>query len=85
MATQINKQEPEKNTKTGQNKINDDLLKELQKRDTDTEPDEFIAPEADTDIPLDGSVKNDAVLRGEDHADEKEKLDKLPPQQSSSV
>ena len=86
MNTQNKKQEPEKNEKTGQNNINDDLLKELQKRDTDTEPDEFIGPDADTDIPSDGSVENDAVLRGEDHADEKEKLDKLPPlNESSSV
>jgi hypothetical protein len=85
MNTQNKKPEPENNEKTGQNNINDDLLKELQKRDTDTAPDEFIGPEADTDVPLDGSVENDAVLRGEDHADEKEKLDKLPPKKSGSV
>jgi len=64
-----------------ENNVNVDLLKELQKRDTDTEPDEFIGPDADTDIPQDGSVKNDAVLRGEDHADVNEKIDKLPKKQ----
>jgi hypothetical protein len=41
---------------------------------TDTAPDEFIAPNAETDVPLDGEgVVNDAVLRGEDH--ENDKLD----------
>ena len=39
------------------------------KNDTDTEPDEFIGPDADTDLPIDGQVVNDAVLRGEPHAD----------------
>jgi len=38
------------------------------KNDTDTEPDEFIGPDADTDLPIDGEVINDAVLRGEPHA-----------------
>jgi hypothetical protein len=38
------------------------------KNDTDTEPDEFIGPEADTDQPINGEVINDAVLRGEPHA-----------------
>lgn len=34
----------------------------------DTAPDEFIAPNADTDLPLDGKgIVNDAVLGGEDH------------------
>lgn len=38
------------------------------KNDTDTEPDEFIAPNADTDTPLEGKgIVNDAVLGGEDH------------------
>jgi hypothetical protein len=37
------------------------------KNDTDTEPDEFIGPDADTDLPIDGEVVNDAVLRGEPH------------------
>jgi hypothetical protein len=42
------------------------------KNDTDTEPDEFIAPNADTDTPLDGKgIVNDAVLGGEDHTSEK--------------
>lgn len=38
------------------------------KNDSDTEPDEFIAPNADTDQPLEGKgIVNDAVLGGEDH------------------
>jgi hypothetical protein len=38
---------------------------------TDTAPDEFIAPNADTDLPLEGEgIVNDAVLRGEDHQDD---------------
>jgi len=41
------------------------------KADSDMEPDEFLAPNADTDVPIDHHVANDAVLRGEDHADEK--------------
>jgi hypothetical protein len=42
--------------------------KALPKNDSDTEPDEFIAPNADTDQPLDGKgIVNDAVLGGEDH------------------
>ena len=80
MTTAKEKEDPNKNAQKGKNNVNVELQKELQKRDTDTAPDEFIGPDADTDVPLDGSVKNDAVLRGEDHADEKEKLDKLPPQ-----
>jgi hypothetical protein len=40
------------------------------KNDTDTEPDEFIGTDADTDLPIDGQVINDAVLRGEPHADD---------------
>jgi hypothetical protein len=80
MTTAKEKEEPKKNAQKGKNNVNVELQKELQKRDTDTAPDEFIGPDADTDVPLDGSVKNDAVLRGEDHADEQEKLDKLPPQ-----
>jgi hypothetical protein len=44
--------------------------KVLTKNDSDTEPDEFIAPNADTDQPLDGKgIVNDAVLGGEDHTD----------------
>jgi hypothetical protein len=78
MTTKNEKQPPKKPAKKEDN-INVELKKELQKRDTDTGPDEFIGPDADTDVPLDGSVKNDAVLRGEDHADENEKIDKLPP------
>lgn len=41
----------------------------------DTAPDEFIAPDADTDVPIDGQVRNDAVLRGEDHAQDRIALD----------
>lgn len=38
------------------------------KNEPDTAPDEFIAPNADTDQPLDGKgIVNDAVLGGEDH------------------
>lgn len=78
MTTKNEEQAPKMPDKKEKNNVNVELQKELQKRDTDTEPDEFIGPEADTDVPLDGSVKNDAVLRGEDHADENEKIDKLP-------
>lgn len=42
------------------------------KNQTDTAPDEFIAPNADTDLPLEGEgIVNDAVLRGEDHENDK--------------
>lgn len=41
-----------------------------EKKDTDTEPDEFIGPNADTDQPVEGQIRNDAVLRGEEHADD---------------
>lgn len=78
MTTKNKKQVPEQPDKKETNNVNVELLKELQKRDTDTAPDEFIGPDADTDVPIDGAVKNDAVLRGEDHADENEKIDKLP-------
>jgi hypothetical protein len=55
---------------TKSNKGNNDMQKENSvKNDTDTEPDEFIGPDADTDLPIDGQVVNDAVLRGEPHAD----------------
>jgi hypothetical protein len=37
-------------------------------KDTDTEPDEFIGHDADTDQPVDRQIMNDAVLRGEDYA-----------------
>jgi hypothetical protein len=33
----------------------------------DTAPDEHISPKADTDVPIDGQILNDAVLRGEPH------------------
>lgn len=41
------------------------------KEDADTAPDEFIDEKPDTDQPIDRQIRNDAVLRGEDHADEK--------------
>lgn len=69
MATPKEKQAPKKPAKKEDN-INVELKKALQKRDTDTAPDEFIGPDADTDVPLDNSVENDAVLRGEPHADD---------------
>jgi hypothetical protein len=37
---------------------------------SDTAPDEFIAPTADTDQPFDDGIVNDATLRGEDHRDD---------------
>lgn len=44
-----------------------------EKNEPDTAPDEFIAPNADTDQPLDGKgIVNDAVLGGEDHQNESE-------------
>ncbi|MCS3797361.1 hypothetical protein [Niastella sp. OAS944] len=56
-AARDRKLEPEKNA--GENQ-------------TDTAPDEFIAPNADTDVPLDNEgIVNDAVLRGEDHENDK--------------
>ena len=46
--------------------------KKAGKNQTDTAPDEFIAPNADTDVPLEGEgIVNDAVLRGEDHENDK--------------
>lgn len=69
MATPKEKKAPQKPEKKEDN-INVELKKELQKRDTDTAPDEFIGPDADTDVPLDYSVENDAVLRGEPHTDD---------------
>ena len=48
------------------------------KNDSDTEPDEFIGPDADTDLPIDGQVVNDAVLRGEPHANDDIKNLPLP-------
>ena len=70
MTTKNEKQAPKKPDKKEMNNVNVELQKELQKRDTDTAPDEFIGPDADTDVPLDNSVENDAVLRGEPHADD---------------
>lgn len=50
--------------------------KKRMKNTTDTAPDEFISPNADTDQPMDGHVVNDAVLFGEDHA--QFKVDDVP-------
>ena len=83
MATNNHKQEaskekanknPGNNPKTGQQQT-------PAKPDSDMEPDEFLAPNADTDLPIDHHVSNDSVLRGEDHADEK--ADNLPSQDKS--
>lgn len=63
---QLNKQE----TKPDSNPITGKKGNPL-KADTDMEPDEFLAPNADTDLPIDHHVANDSVLHGEDHADEK--------------
>lgn len=58
---------PGENKPTGNNS-NLQQEKGQAKNDSDTEPDEFIAPNADTDQPLDGKgIVNDAVLGGEDH------------------
>jgi hypothetical protein len=63
------------NTSDKEKAANDRVLEQERKAGkniTDTAPDEFIAPNADTDVPLDGEgVVNDAVLRGEDHEDDK--------------
>jgi hypothetical protein len=51
--------------------------------DSDTEPDEFISPKADTDEPIDHQILNDAVLRGEPHTDNTTNLPKQDePEQS---
>jgi hypothetical protein len=64
---QGNLQGDEKVKKTA-NDPNRQREKELTKNDSDTAPDEFIAPNADTDQPLDDKgIVNDAVLGGEDH------------------
>ncbi|WP_207515669.1 hypothetical protein [Longitalea luteola] len=39
--------------------------------DSDMEPEEIVSSKADTDVPMDGQVNNDAVLRGEPHAEDK--------------
>lgn len=47
---------------------NQEQKKNSGKNEPDTAPDEFIAPNADTDQPLDDKgIVNDAVLGGEDH------------------
>jgi hypothetical protein len=67
---QDNLQGGEKEKKTGNNP-NLQQEKELARNDLDTAPDEFIAPNADTDQPLEGKgIVNDSVLGGEDHKDE---------------
>lgn len=76
MTTRKNKQEGLKSqaNKSSDNDYNPDEKKATAKTDSDTEPDEFLGPNADTDQPIDGEVINDAVLRGEDHADDIDKL-----------
>lgn len=80
-------------TNTNKTKPGSDDIKEESpvKNDTDTEPDEFIGTNADTDQPIDGQVINDAVLRGEPHAnteinwpaqDNKNKRD-IPPKKDA--
>ena len=49
----------------------DDSSIEQMSKNTDTAPDQFIGPNADTDTPFDGEVVNDAVLRGENKPEEK--------------
>jgi len=71
---QINKQK----IKSEGGNTNPDQQQIPVKVDSDMEPDEFLAPNADTDLPIDHHVANDSVLRGEDHADEK--ADNLPSQ-----
>jgi hypothetical protein len=78
---------------TKSDRDNNDIQKENPvKNDTDTEPDEFIGPDADTDLPIDGQVVNDAVLRGEPHADndiknlplpDKDKKPGIPPKKDT--
>jgi hypothetical protein len=74
MATKNEKQEApkeqmNKNTTNPGNDYTPDPQETPLKADTDMEPDEFIAPNADTDLPIDHQVMNDAVLRGEIHTD----------------
>ena len=83
MATKNDKQEAPKeqvNKKPG-NKPTTGQQENLVKPDSDMEPDEFLAPNADTDLPIDHHVANDSVLNGEDHANEK--ADNLPSQDKS--
>ena len=64
------KGKPEPPEKTGNNNNPEPEKMPLQ-ADSDMEPDEYIGSNADTDLPLDGQVINDAVLRGEPKADDK--------------
>lgn len=66
----------QENTAKQKDKAADDRNLEQEKKagknETDTAPDEFISPNADTDVPLEGEgIVNDAVLRGEDHENDK--------------
>ncbi|AEV99213.1 hypothetical protein A4D02_31940 [Niastella koreensis] len=80
MTTKKENQAPKKRAIKEEDNFNVEDKEALEAAKTDTPaPDEFIGPDADTDVPLDGGVENDAVLRGEHHADENEKKDKLPP------
>lgn len=80
MATKNDKQEAPKEKLKNKADTNPDIKLSPQepspKIETDMEPDEFLAPNADTDQPIDHQVLNDAVLRGEDHANEK--VDNIP-------
>jgi sortase (surface protein transpeptidase) len=83
MATKNEKQEEGKEqmnknkTSPAGNDKNPDPQEMALKADTDMEPDEFIAPNADTDLPIDHQVMNDAVLRGEGYSENN--VENLPP------
>jgi hypothetical protein len=73
-----NNPQNEENGKGGQEPKPANVEKEKKQMEntTDTAPDEFISPNADTDQPMDGHVVNDAVLFGEAHA--QYDIDNLP-------
>jgi hypothetical protein len=76
---QPHKEQPQEHGDNEQKLANEnfpDKDKMQRKNDTDTEPDEFISPNADTDQPLDRHVSNDAVLSGEDNTNYR--IDNLP-------
>lgn len=73
---ELKQQAPGSNEEKLANESNPEKDKTQRKNDTDTEPDEFISPNADTDQPLDGHVANDAVLSGEDNTNYR--IDNLP-------
>lgn len=63
----LTRQQPKREQTSGESV---DQEKTPVKAEPDTGPDEFIGPNADTDLPLDREVINDAVLRGEPKADD---------------